>query len=144
MINSNQISLTKILGVSTICLFLFAPLPGKAQMVNDAAKLEVVPQQKPKVVRLVNKNQINTTPSPFSQNNVQNPGDQMPSNPGGDSSSWSPQGQNQQQSPFMQDPNAYNQNNGGYQNNPYGQQGYQNGQGQTINSVPVPKNALQR
>jgi hypothetical protein len=50
----------------------------------------------------------------------------------------------QQSSPFLQNPNTYNQDNGYYQNNsgyPYNQ----NGQGsQGVNSVPVPRGALQR
>jgi hypothetical protein len=64
-----------------------------------------------------------------------------------DASAFSPQSPQDQlpaQNPFLQNPNGYNQDNGYYQNNggyPYNQ----NGQGsQGVNSVPVPKGALQR
>jgi len=130
-----------------VCLLLLVHVPSQAQMVNDAAKVQNLPAN-PAVTKRVTKSTTPKPAVPANQAFLQNPSDQGASNQQSmqpdqgfqqnqNGSSWSPQGQSNQQSPFYQDPNGYNQNNGGYQN-------YPNGQGGGVNSIPVPKNALQR
>jgi hypothetical protein len=136
---------TLIGSIASVCLLLMTHVPSQAQMVNDAVKLQNSPAN-PATPKKIVKKSATAKNQTFSQN----PSDQGSANQPSmqpdqgyqqnqnNSPSWSPQGQSYQQNPYAQDPNSYYQNNGGYQN-------YQNGQGGSpLNSVPVPKSALQR
>jgi hypothetical protein len=143
----------KYITVGTACLMLLVPFAVVAQTAGDTMRAQNVRVTKPKTVQSAfgstqpNQQYGSTGSQAFSQNpsdqgfgNQQQSGqyDQGYQQNQNGASQWSPQqGQMQQQSPFAQDPNGYNQNNGGYQN-------YQNGQGTGVNSIAVPKNALQR
>jgi hypothetical protein len=135
------------------CLILMISFSGMAQMANDSMRAQNARVTKPKAMQSAFGSIPSNQQSGSANNQAfsQNPSDQgyanqqsmqpdqgYQQNQNG-ASPWSgQQGQSQQPSPFAQDPNGYNQNNGGYQNY------QQNGQSTGVNSIATPKSALQR